>query len=138
IGATDGHAKNFSVHLLPGGRFRLTPLYDVLTAQPSVDAGQIRRNKMKLALAVGKSRHYAIDTIAPRHFYETAAQAGVSAGVVDAILTDLQANAATAVKDTLNALPKGFPKALANSVARGFESRFRLLEIHMREAARPS
>ena len=26
IGATDGHAKNFSVALSPGGRFRLTPL----------------------------------------------------------------------------------------------------------------
>ena len=35
IGATDGHAKNFSVFLGPGGSFRLTPLYDVLTAQPS-------------------------------------------------------------------------------------------------------
>lgn len=138
IGATDGHAKNFSIHLMPGGRFRLTPLYDVLTAQPSVDAGQIRRNKMKLALAVGKSRHYAVDTIAPRHFYETAAQAGVSAAVVDAILSDLQANAPSAVKDTLNALPRRFPKALVNSVAKGFGVRFRLLEISMREAARPS
>lgn len=26
IGATDGHAKNFSIFLGPGGRFRLTPL----------------------------------------------------------------------------------------------------------------
>lgn len=31
IGATDGHAKNFSIFLGPGGRYRLTPLYDVLT-----------------------------------------------------------------------------------------------------------
>lgn len=137
IGATDGHAKNFSVHLLPGGRFRLTPLYDVLTAQPSVDAGQIRRNKMKLALAVGKSRHYAVDTITPRHFYETAAQAGVSMGVVDGIFSDLQANAPLGMKNTLKALPKGFPKALANSVAKGFETRFHLLEISMREVGHP-
>lgn len=43
IGATDGHAKNFSIFLSPGGRFRMTPLYDVLTAQPSLDAGQIPR-----------------------------------------------------------------------------------------------
>ncbi len=41
IGATDGHAKNFSVFLGPGGSYRLTPLYDVLTAQPSLDAHQI-------------------------------------------------------------------------------------------------
>jgi serine/threonine-protein kinase HipA len=38
LGATDGHAKNFSIFLLPGGRFRLTPLYDVMSAQPNVDA----------------------------------------------------------------------------------------------------
>ena len=35
IGATDGHAKNFSIALTPGGRFTMTPLYDVLTVQPS-------------------------------------------------------------------------------------------------------
>ena len=39
IGATDGHAKNFSVFLKPGGRYSLTPFYDVLSAQPAVDRG---------------------------------------------------------------------------------------------------
>jgi serine/threonine-protein kinase HipA len=38
LGATDGHAKNFSVFLLPGGRYHMTPLYDVISAQPSVDS----------------------------------------------------------------------------------------------------
>ena len=41
IGATDGHAKNFSVFLSPGGGFRLTPFYDVLSAQQAFDANQI-------------------------------------------------------------------------------------------------
>jgi hypothetical protein len=27
LGATEGHAKNFSVFLSPGGRYRMTPLY---------------------------------------------------------------------------------------------------------------
>ncbi|MFZ1802759.1 MAG: type II toxin-antitoxin system HipA family toxin, partial [Nitrospira sp.] len=40
IGATDGHAKNFSIFLGPGGSFHLTPLYDVLTAQPSFEKKQ--------------------------------------------------------------------------------------------------
>ena len=38
MGATDGHAKNFSLFLGPAGRFYLTPIYDVLTAQPSLAA----------------------------------------------------------------------------------------------------
>ena len=58
LGATDGHAKNFSMFLSPGGRFRMTPLYDVLTAQPSLDDGQIPRKKFKLAMSVGTNRHY--------------------------------------------------------------------------------
>ena len=33
IGATDGHAKNFSLCIFPGGRFKMAPLYDVLTVQ---------------------------------------------------------------------------------------------------------
>ena len=35
--AIDGHAKNFSIFLAPGGGFRLTPLYDVISAQPLLD-----------------------------------------------------------------------------------------------------
>jgi hypothetical protein len=44
--------KNFSIFLSPGGRFRMTPLYDVMSAQPNIDAGEIPRNRMKLAMAV--------------------------------------------------------------------------------------
>jgi len=57
------------------GGFRLTPLYDVMSAQPNVDAGEIRHNAMKLAMTVGDSRHYVIDSIMPRHFLQTAANA---------------------------------------------------------------
>ena len=60
IGATDGHAKNFSIFLGPGGRFQMTPLYDVLTAQPSLDARQIVSQQMKLAMSVGRNGYNAI------------------------------------------------------------------------------
>src|SRR5262249_45392510 len=63
LAATDGHAKNFSIFLRPGGRFRLAPLYDVMSAQPARDAGQLQRNKMKLALAVGERQHYVVEDI---------------------------------------------------------------------------
>jgi serine/threonine-protein kinase HipA len=86
LGATDGHAKNFSIFLGPGGRFSATPLYDVVSAQPSLDAGEIRRNQMKLAMAVGDNRHYVIDGITPRHFVQTAAKAGIAASAVRALL----------------------------------------------------
>ncbi|MGF6484426.1 serine/threonine protein kinase HipA of HipAB toxin-antitoxin module [Paraburkholderia sp. JPY419] len=34
LAAPDGHAKNFSIRLLAGGQYRLTPLYDVMSIWP--------------------------------------------------------------------------------------------------------
>ena len=67
------NSKNFSVFLTPGGRYRLTSFYDVLTGQSALDAGQISRNRFKVAMSVGG--HYRIDEVAGRHFVETAARA---------------------------------------------------------------
>jgi len=128
LGATDGHAKNFSIFLRPGGRFRLTPLYDVMSVQPAVDASQVRRNKMKLALAVGDSRHYVVHEIMPRHFLQTAAKSGIPASVVQSILDELLESAQTAVSKVMEDLPAGFPAALARSIVGGLSSRLRLME----------
>ncbi|KAI1696512.1 serine/threonine-protein kinase toxin HipA [Ditylenchus destructor] len=50
--ATDGHAKNFSLFLRPGGGYQLTPLYDVLSAYPVLGTGpaSISPHKVKLAM----------------------------------------------------------------------------------------
>jgi serine/threonine-protein kinase HipA len=128
IGATDGHAKNFSVFLGPGGRFSMTPLYDVLTAQPSLDANQIRRNKFKLAMSVGTNRHYAIAEIMPRHFMQTAGNSGVANSLVQAILDDLATHALKTIDAVIETLPAGFPGAVADSVRRGVSQRLRLLD----------
>jgi serine/threonine-protein kinase HipA len=116
IGATDGHAKNFSVFLSPGGRFRLTPLYDALSAQPSLDAKQIQRKVFKLAMSIGKNRHYAIEEVQSRHFIQTAEISGVSAAVVHTVLKDLAENFERAFNEVQKALPKRFPGELVNSI----------------------
>ena len=128
LGATDGHAKNFSIFLRPGGRFRLTPLYDVMSVQPAVDASQLRRNRMKLALAVGDSRHYVVHEIMPRHFLQTATKSGMPASVVQSILDELLESAQTAVSKVMEGLPAGFPAELARSIVGGLRSRLRLVE----------
>jgi serine/threonine-protein kinase HipA len=127
LGATDGHAKNFSLFLSPGGRFRLAPLYDVISAQPSADAGHIPRNRMKLAMFVGDNRHYAVNTVMPRHFIQTAARAGVGASIVERAFEDIRATAPGAIEHVGNTLPEGFPSQVANSIIGGFESRLRIL-----------
>jgi serine/threonine-protein kinase HipA len=128
LGATDGHAKNFSLFLLPGGRFRITPLYDVMSAQPNVDSGEIRRNQMKLAMSVGDNRHYVVDTVLPRHFLQTAARSGVGETLVRPIFEELTQQVPAALDAVLNSLPVQFPAPLAQSIAEGMRQRLRLLE----------
>ena len=128
LGATDGHAKNFSIFLMPGGRFRTTPLYDVISAQPAVDAGQLRRNAFKLALAVGSNRHFVISTILPRHFKQTVVREGVSALMIDEICKDLSARAEPAIEAVLDSLPPHFPAEIARSVIGGMRARLQLIE----------
>ena len=123
IGATDGHAKNFSITLMPGGRFTMTPLYDVLTVQPSLDAGQLQAKDMKLAMRAGKSRHYKVSEIQGRHFVETGLAAGFSREQVAQVFEYIRMRAEQAFVTALADMPAGFPEALFASVKRGFEQR---------------
>ena len=131
IGATDGHAKNFSIALMPGGRFVMTPLYDVLTVQPSLDAGQLQIKDMKLAMRAGKSRHYKVSEIQGRHFVETGLAAGFSREQVARIFTDIHTRAEQAFATALADMPVSFPEALFASVKQGFEQRI----LRLRPAA---
>jgi serine/threonine-protein kinase HipA len=125
IGATDGHAKNFSVFLGPGGSFRLTPIYDVLTAQPSVAARQIERKQMKLAMFAGDARHYKNDEIVGRHFIQTTERAGLPGAIAKEALQEIAQAAATAVKTVEKQLPSGFPEEIHVSVKNALASRLR-------------
>ena len=129
LGATDGHAKNFSVFLSAGGRFQMTPLYDVLTAQPSLDAGQIQRKQYKLSMPVGNSRHDHIHEILPRHYLQTADKAGVGLSIVETIIDDLKAHASEKVDEVFNKLPAQFPAKLVESLRKGIDDRVARLNL---------
>ncbi len=128
IGATDGHAKNFSIFLGPGGRYRMTPLYDVLTTQPSLDAGQVRQNQMKMAMSVGNTNHYRINTITRRHFLESARQARLSTKVANSLIDELVERAEYALETVAETLPKGFPGEIHESVSAAVRARLRMLK----------
>lgn len=127
IGATDGHAKNVSLFLGPGGRFRLTPLYDVLTAQPSLDARQIERQRMKLAMSVGRNRHYRIEDIHGRHFVQTGDEAGLPKALVRAAIEEIAAAAAAATRKIESILPANFPEPIHAAVSAAVKARLHRL-----------
>lgn len=129
LGATDGHAKNFSVFLTSGQRFRMTPLYDVLTAQPSVDAGQVSEKRFRLAMSVGDNNHYRIGDITPRHFLQTASRCNFDSGIITKELETLLNTGKESALACFNALPKKFPDALVNSITSGIENRLHVIDL---------
>ena len=129
MGATDGHAKNFSVFLSPGGSYRMTPLYDIVTAQPALNARQIERKQIKMAMSVGNSRHYRFDQIHGRHFVQTAMRAGLSKKRATAIVDEVAALAPSALEKSANAMPKGFSMAVVDTVSEAVTDRVRGLKL---------
>src|ERR1700752_167688 len=129
LGATDGHAKNFSIRLAPGGRFRLTPLYDIVSTQPSLDPKQIGQNQMKLAMAVGTNRHYVVHTILGRHFKQTADVCGLPSATLKAIVEELGDTTKRTIDQVLGRLPAGFPAAIAQLISNGAKRRIETLPM---------
>lgn len=134
IGATDGHAKNFSIFLKPGGAFEMTPLYDILTAQPFIDDGTITRRQFKLAMSVGENRHYRMDEILPRHFHQTASRAGVPDSVILAAMSQIATAGGSAFLRAEDMLGCDLPSKLHASVAAAAARRLALIEQALDQA----
>lgn len=132
LGATDGHAKNFNIFLASGGRFRLTPLYDVMSTQPNVDAGEIRHNRMRMAMAVGQRRHYVVNTITPRHFLQTATLSGIPQRMVQDIFDELSNTALADAESVLAELPDNFPDRMTQAIIAGMRTRLQLFGMPRR------
>jgi serine/threonine-protein kinase HipA len=87
--ATDGHGKNFSIFLTPDG-FKLTPFYDVMSAYFIHAREKVSLNKLKLAMKVGDSGHYAFKRITRKHYQQTALKCGINKLRFDQIMEELK------------------------------------------------
>ncbi len=128
IGATDGHAKNFSIFLRPGGGFSLTPFYDVLSAQQAFDANQIPRKSYRLAMSFGKSRKYKILEITGRHFVETGKEAGLGPTIIREVITSVLEVADATTDKALSEMPVDFSVQIHECIKRAMDSRLGQLE----------
>ena len=70
IGGSDAHAKNYGLLLSTRGRFRLAPLYDIISLLPYLT------NRREARLAMSIDRNYRFDKIQPRHWERQARAAG--------------------------------------------------------------
>ena len=113
IAAIDGHAKNYSVLIRPGG-FALTPLYDIVSAEPHVNRRTLPIQRLKLAMAIGDNRHYRVREISGRHFQQTAARVGFAG--IEGLLDEVAAQLPEALEHVGNELPRQFPLNVAEAI----------------------
>lgn len=128
LGATDGHAKNFSVFIQPGGSFRLTPFYDIISAFPVLGGAGIHISDLKLAmgLSASKGRKNAVDKIYPRHFMATAKALKFPQDQMAAILQEFAQKVPLALEEVIAALPEGFSERVVRTI------RVNMLRLHAR------
>lgn len=122
--APDGHAKNFSIELLAQSRFRLTPLYDVLSAHPVIGNGPHQRSlhELKLAMALlGKNRHYDMQTIQRRHFNSTARRVTYGPDA-EPLIQELIERTPHVIAQVQADLPSGFSAEVADKILTGLEN----------------
>jgi serine/threonine-protein kinase HipA len=126
--ATDGHAKNFSIFLRPGGAYELAPLYDVLSAYPVMGAraNQLSPFKARMAMAVRtRNPHWKMQDIQRRHWLALGAEHGVvTPDGRDArfVIDDLVARTEQVIRTVSELIPTGFPEALADSILGGLQA----------------
>jgi len=117
--AIDGHAKNFSLYIHALGRYRLAPLYDILSIAPAVHAGTFEHQKARLAMSWrSKKKHDRIETVLPRHFISTASQVGMDVGLCEDLLQNLSMKASDVIH-RIEAVSKDIPNRVKEPI---FES----------------
>jgi serine/threonine-protein kinase HipA len=128
LAAVDGHAKNFSIFHEPGGRFRLTPLYDVLSAWPIIGKGknQLAIQDARLAMSVrSKNVHWKLREIKPRHWSNVTQLAGM--GDADALVAELAAKTDSVIESVEKQLPRRFPARISETIFKGLRDSARIL-----------
>jgi serine/threonine-protein kinase HipA len=113
LAAIDGHAKNFSIFLTPGG-YKLTPIYDVMSAAPYPE---FPVQKIKLAMAIGNKCYYRLNPVQLRHFYQTGQKAGLRKQDMDSIFSGLAAQMDDAIAEAAAlAVDAGMPASTSGPV----------------------
>jgi len=120
LGAIDGHAKNFSIFLLPGGGFQLTPAYDVMSAYPLVAKGHLHQKEVRMAMSLrGKNRHYDWERMRPRHWLSTAKHCNFPAEEMTQIMNRVLGEMDQIIAQVETNLPKEFPEDISASIFDG-------------------
>ena len=97
IGATDAHAKNYSLLHVSRGKFRMAPLYDIASVVPYMEKGKVYRLAMSIGgeNRVGWLRKTSLTKFAKMHGFDS----DELADRVDVLAERVMTNVESAVND---------------------------------------
>lgn len=123
--APEGHGKNFSIFLGSGGRFMLTPLYDIISAYPVLGSGKGQIHRQRLTMAMAVQGHVEWEQILPRHFVEMGKSFGVD---MLATMENLARQIPEAIERVSKELDADFPQSVAQPTFEGLLAQGKRLE----------
>jgi serine/threonine-protein kinase HipA len=124
LAAIDGHAKNVSLALGAGGTFRLTPLYDVLSAYPVMGKGanQVPAQKVSMAMALkGRQPRYEWAGIQPRHWLATAKACGIKEEAATREMAQMVTATPQVIAAVSGSISVDFPPSVAEPILGGLQ-----------------
>ncbi|MAD15251.1 MAG: serine/threonine protein kinase [Alteromonadaceae bacterium] len=118
IGATDGHAKNFSIFLEPGGSYKLTPFYDILSAYPLLGGQGLNKRDLSLAMGLSatKGKKRKMELVFSRHFIATAKSTGFDSKRMQLLMDDMAINMQPAIERLRLRIPAEIPEKIQKAI----------------------
>ncbi|NIG76074.1 type II toxin-antitoxin system HipA family toxin [Klebsiella sp. Ap-873] len=132
LAASDGHAKNYSVGIMPGGGYSLTPLYDIMSCYPLIGGRGLAKQDIKMAMSLAsseKGRKYEWNTIFPRNFLATARKCGFSETRMSELIDEFYQKTPAVLSEAKALLPKNFPESISAAIFNGVENASRRLAL---------
>lgn len=130
LAASDGHAKNYSVTIMPGGGYKLTPLYDIMSCYPLIGGRGLAKQDIKMAMALastGKGKKYEWHSIYPRNFLATAKKCGFSESRMAELMHDFHEKTPEVLRQARALVPASFPEHISEAIFKGVENAARRL-----------
>jgi len=120
MAAIDGHAKNFSLTLEAQGRYKLTPLYDVMSAYPLTAKHQLDLKKIKMAMSLkSKKRYYLWSDIQLKHWLLMAQQCQFAPQRMQEIIEEVLDTMESVISQVQKKLPAKFPSQMQHAIFAG-------------------
>lgn len=122
LAAIDGHAKNFSFEIQLGGRFCLSPIYDVISVYPLLGGRGWHEKDLRMAMSLrsskqGKKWHW--HNISAKHYLETAKYIGFSLEKMANIIEDSRHQITNAIDSVGNNLPADIDEQVRDQIFAG-------------------